>query len=317
MNAFDRHVHEATQQGLTATSLDILQVNTGLRCNNVCAHCHLDSGPGRNEMMDWPTMQTVAKVADHVRPQLVDITGGAPELNPHLRAFIKTLRKQRHAVQVRTNLTVFFEPEMECMPDFYGANGVHVVASMPCHLEQNVRAQRGPGVYDQSIAGIRRLNAEGYGRDPRLPLHLVHNPPGPFLPPAQHVVESDYRRELGERLDLAFTDLYTITNVPIGRFGAQLRREGKETQYCSLLEASFNPCTLPRLMCRHQINVGWDGTLYDCDFNLALRVPVSGGAPTHIDQFDVSSLMNRPIATGTHCFACTAGKGSSCTGALA
>jgi radical SAM/Cys-rich protein len=317
VNDFERQVKEATDHSLTAETLDILQVNVGLRCNNSCTHCHLESGPHRSELMDWPTMEAVIRAADSVRPDLLDITGGAPELNPHLRDFVRSLRGRGHPVQVRTNLTVFFEPGMEGMPEFYGANGVHVVASMPCHSEEVVCAQRGPGVFKRSVEGIRRLNALGYGHDPHLPLHLVHNPGGPVLPRAQDALEPEYRRKLAGRFDLAFTDLYTITNAPIGRFGAELRREGKDLQYRRLLEDSFNPNTVTRLMCRHQINVGWDGTLYDCDFNSALGLPVTEAAPAHVRDFSASSLLNRQIMTGVHCFACTAGSGSSCTGALA
>jgi len=220
-------------------------------------------------------------------------------------------------VQVRTNLTVLLEPGMETLPEWLREHQVQLVASLPCYLEQNVRAQRGERTYEKSIEAIKRLNALGYGSDPRLPLNLVYNPGGPFLPPEQSTLEADYRRELGSRFDITFSHLLTITNVPIGRFRAELRRQNQEQEYLQLLRAAFNPLTVEGLMCRHQISVGWDGTLFDCDFNLALGYAVDHGAPDHIRSFDPDALKTRRIVTGEHCFSCTAGHGSSCGGALA
>jgi radical SAM/Cys-rich protein len=267
-------------------------------------------------MMEWPTMQLVLEVARSLGCQLIDLTGGAPELNHHFRRFVDALCKDGHAVQVRTNLTLLSEPQWREIPEFFRAHQVQLVASLPCYLEENVRAQRGKGVYEKGIEAIRRLNALGYGSEPNLPLNLVYNPGGPFLPPPQSALEDDYRRELRSRFGISFTHLFTITNMPLGRFRAELSRQNLEQDYLHLLRESFNQQTVAGLMCRHQISVGWDGTLYDCDFNLALGLPVNHGAPDHVQSFRPSALMKRRIVTGEHCFACTAGSGSSCGGAL-
>jgi radical SAM/Cys-rich protein len=261
-------------------------------------------------------MERVLKAAEEIQVHLVDLTGGAPELNPHFRRFLMALRERRYSVQVRTNLTVLLESGLEDLPDFFRDHQIQLVASMPCYLEENVCSQRGKGVYEKSIAAIQRLNALGYGRQPDLPLNLVYNPGGPFLPPSQVALEEDYRRELRERFGISFTRLLTITNMPLGRFQKELRRQKQEEQYLQLLRESFNPQTVPGLMCRHQLSVGWDGTLYDCDFNLALGLPVNHGAPDHIRSFRVPDLRSRRVVTGEHCFACAAGSGSSCAGAL-
>jgi radical SAM/Cys-rich protein len=317
MNAFEKSIAAMGEDGLYNHGLEVLQVNVGIKCNQECSHCHLEASPERREMMSWPIMEKVLEAAVEVRPRLVDLTGGAPELNPHFRHFVAALRKQGHSVQVRTNLTVFLEPGMEDLPRFFQEHQVSLVASLPCYLPENVCAQRGEGVYRQSIEAIRTLNRLGYGSRPDLPLNLVYNPGGPFLPPSQSALEEDYRRELGSRFAIAFTRLLTITNVPLGRFRNELRRQKQESEYLRLLRDSFNPRTVPALMCRHQVSVGWDGTLYDCDFNLALGLPVNHGAPDHILSFKPQELKSRRIVTGDHCFACAAGAGSSCGGALA
>ena len=316
MNEFDRRVIEAIGGVLHGSAIAVMQVNVGFVCNQECVHCHVAASPRRTEVMPWSTMDMILEAARTIRCRLVDITGGAPELNPHLRKFIEVLRVEAFCVQVRTNLTVLLEPTMEGMIEFYKDHGVHLVASLPCYLESNVRAQRGMGVYEKSIEAIRRLNAAGYGSTPALPLHLVYNPIGPYLPPNQVSLEAEYRRELRERFGIMFTRLFTLTNMPVGRFRAELRREKREDDYLRLLRESFNADTLEGLMCRHQINVNWDGTLYDCDFNLALRWPVDHGAPSHIRDFNPAVLAKRRILTGEHCFGCTAGCGSSCGGAL-
>jgi len=267
--------------------------------------------------MEWQTMELVLAAARTVEPDLVDLTGGAPELNPDFCRFVEALRAAGHRVQVRTNLTVLHEPGMETLPEWLHEHEVQLVASLPCYLEENVRAQRGAHVYEKSIEAIRRLNALGYGTARELPLNLVYNPGGPFLPPEQSELEADYRRELGSRFGITFSRLLTITNMPIGRFQAELRRQGGAREYLKLLQESFNPGTLEGLMCRHQISVGWDGMLYDCDFNLALELSIDHGAPDHIRRFEPSRLRTRRIVTGEHCFGCTAGCGSSCAGVLA
>lgn len=316
MNDFEKQIDRAGGNGLRCFDIEILQVNLGLKCNQKCHHCHLEAPPQRMEMMDWSTVERVLEAAKEIKCQLVDLTGGAPELNPHFPQLVICLRQGGHPVQVRTNLTVLQEPGMQDMPEFFRDHQIQLAASLPCYLEENVCAQRGKGVYEKSIAAIRRLNNLGYGSDSGLPLNLVYNPGGPFLPPPQAALEADYRRELKERFGIAFTRLLTITNMPLGRFRAQLAREDQEESYMHLLRTSFNPQTVPGLMCRHQISVGWDGTLYDCDFNMALGLPVNHGAPDHIRSFRLTDLMMRRIVTGDHCFACTAGAGSSCGGAL-
>ena len=261
--------------------------------------------------------ERVIELAEGNKPGMIDLTGGAPELNPHFRRFVQRLRHRGLPVQVRTNLTAMIEPGTEDLPEFLREHGVDLVASLPCYLEENVRAQRGAEVYEKSVRVIRRLNDMGYGSDSGPMLNLVYNPGGAFLPPDQIQLEADYRRELNQRFGIVFTRLITITNMPIGRFLAQLRKAHEEMKYISLLSKSFNPNTLQGLMCRHQISIGWDGRVFDCDFNLAIGKPVNHGAPDHIESFDQSALKKRRIVTGDHCFGCTAGCGSSCRGALA
>jgi radical SAM/Cys-rich protein len=261
-------------------------------------------------------MEMAVDAAQQAECDLVDVTGGAPELHPDFREFVEALREAHLPVQVRTNLTVLLEPGMGDLPGFLAGHGVRLVASLPCYLEENVCAQRGEGVHEGSIKVIHRLNEEGYGVRPELQLDLVYNPRGPSLPPSQSELEEDYRRELGDGFGIVFSSLLTITNMPLGRFRAELRRQNGEERYRRLLMDAFNADTVDGLMCRHQVSVGWDGTLYDCDFNLALGWPVDHGVPGHISRFASEALSTRRIVTGEHCFGCTAGYGSSCAGAL-
>jgi radical SAM/Cys-rich protein len=316
MNNFEKQIIEIGNKGLHSLKVKTLQVNLGLRCNQQCNHCHLEASPQRKEMMEWPTMRLVLEAARSVRCELVDLTGGAPELNPSFRRFIGALRQEGLSVQVRTNLTVLLEPDMDTMPEFLRDHRVRLVASMPCYMEENVRAQRGAGVYEKSVEAIKWLNGLGYGYESSLCLNLVYNPGGPFLPPPQSTLEEDYRRELDKRFGIRFTRLLTITNMPLGRFRKELNCQNQEQSYLELLRKSFNPLTVQGLMCRHQITVGWEGTLYDCDFNAALGLAVNHGAPDHIKFFKAEDLRTRRIVTGEHCFGCTAGSGSSCGGAL-
>ncbi|NOY86971.1 MAG: radical SAM/Cys-rich domain protein [Deltaproteobacteria bacterium] len=316
MNEFELRASGDQFQGLFATGIDVIQVNVGLMCNQSCLHCHLECSPRRAEVMDWPVMERVLDVAGQAKPRLMDITGGAPELNPHIRRFIFALRNGGHKVQVRTNLTAFLEPGLEGLAEAFREMDVQLVASMPCYLEENVCAQRGPGVYGKSVKAIRMLNSMGYGVDPDAQLNLVYNPGGAFLPGDQTALENAYRRELGEKFGIRFSRLLTITNMPIGRFLDNLRAKRKDAEYMELLRRSFNPWTLGGLMCRYQISVCWDGSLYDCDFNLALGYSMNHGAPDHIDKFDLTAVSGRRIVTGVHCYGCTAGGGSSCGGAL-
>lgn len=316
-NEFDRRVEAACGGPLHARSIDTMQVNIGLTCDLACRHCHVESSPKRTEQMDWETMLLVLQAAKRAEARTLDITGGAPEMNRNLRRFVAIARFMDLEVIVRTNLTIMLRDGHTDMPEFYRRHRVHLIASLPCYLPENVNRQRGVRVYEKSVEVIRRLNAVGYGIRPDLTLTLVYNPLEPALPPEQTRLERDYRRELQRRFGIRFTRLYTITNVPIGRFLHDLRRSGREERYLQLLRESFNPRTLDGLMCRGQIHVSWDGTLHDCDFNYALHIAVEHGAPRHIRDFDPVALARRRIVTGTHCFACTAGCGSSCGGALA
>jgi radical SAM/Cys-rich protein len=300
-----------------ASGIRVLQANVGLKCNLSCHHCHLECGPDRQESMPWSVMASVLSTADKVGPEMVDITGGAPELHPRIRDFIGALRRNGHEVQFRTNLTVMSEPGLEDMPDFLKTHNARLVASLPFYLEEKVSRQRGRGVFEKSVEMLTKLNALGYGKSPDLQLKLVYNPVGPFLPPNQCELEKDYRRELGRCFGITFTGLLTITNMPLGRFWESLKRDRKDGEYTRLLYEGFNCQTVDKLMCRHQISIGWDGTLYDCDFNLALNLPVHGGLAHNIEHFDSVRYAARKIRTGDHCFGCTAGFGSSCGGALA
>ena len=314
---FQRRVESATGDSLTARAIDTIQVNIGLTCDLACRHCHVESSPNRSEQMDWPTMLLVLHAARRANAKTLDITGGAPEMNPHLRQFITVARCRDLDVMVRTNLTIMLREGFEDFPRFYAENGVHLVASLPCYLPTNVDRQRGRHVYEKSVEVIRRLNDMGYGTDPRLLLDLVYNPLGPSLPPNQQRLEEDYRRELDERFGIKFTRLIAITNMPIGRFLSDLRRDGQDERYLQLLRESFNPATVDCLMCRYQVHVSWDGRLHDCDFNYALRMGTTTLRARHIRDFDPRAFADREIATGPHCFGCTAGHGSSCGGALA
>jgi radical SAM/Cys-rich protein len=333
-NRFDRAVEAATGSPLHASDIQTFQVNVGLRCNLACRHCHVESGPKRTEEMSWETMALVLRAALLAGARTIDITGGAPEMNPNFRRFVGAARSQGHEVVVRTNLTIALEDGYQDLPEFYRAQRVHLVASLPCYLAVNVDRQRGRHVYAESIEVIRRLNAVGFGIEADLPLDLVYNPGGPSLPPPQDALEAEYRRELDRQFGLRFTRLYTITNMPIGRFQHDLDRSGKGDAYKATLQHAFNPATIDPLMCRHQVHISHDGTLSDCDFNAALKLGVNADRPprgrpasnatpvaTHIrDLADADSLdrfARRSVATGEHCFACTAGCGSSCGGALA
>jgi len=316
VNDFDRRIQRELGCDMKGLTLDTVQVNIGLRCNLACHHCHVESSPSRREEMTWETMQDVLDAARRAGASTLDITGGAPEMHPHFREFVVAAGRQSLRVMVRTNLTIMLQPDHADLPQFLAEQRVHLIASLPCYLETNVDKQRGRHVYRDSIDVIRRLNAVGYGSHPRLQLDLVYNPGGPSLPPPQQKLEDAYRSELLKRFGIRFNRLYTIANMPIGRFLHDLVRDGRAEDYDRLLRESFNPATLERLMCRHQLHVGWDGTLFDCDFNFAIGLPVNGPR-RHVREFDPVEFLERRVATGEHCFGCTAGCGSSCTGALA
>ena len=316
MNEFERRVGNELDAELSTEIIEVIQVNIGLLCNQQCAHCHLEAAPDRKEIMEWTVMASILELVKEVRPKLVDITGGAPELNFNIRRFVIELRKIGTTVQLRTNLTVLLEPGMEDLPSFFRDNEVKLVASMPCYLEENVCAQRGTGIYEKSTEALNKLNSLGYGIESGLTLDLVYNPGGPVLPPDQSSLEKDYKRELDDRFGIKFNNLYVITNMPLGKFLGVLEVEGRAKEYRKLLSDSFNPDTLSGLMCKKQISIGWDGKIYDCDFNLALGLGVHSEVPGNISDFSGNGWVPRKIITGEHCFGCTAGFGSSCGGSL-
>jgi radical SAM/Cys-rich protein len=294
----------------------VLQLNLGKLCNQTCVHCHVGAGPARTELMSREVADRVLAWIHEQRPPVVDLTGGAPELCPEFRRIVAVARSAGAHVMVRTNLTVFFEPGHEDLPEFFRDHGVEVIASLPCYGPDNVDFQRGDGTYDKSVRALKRLNGIGYGKEPELPLALVYNPVGPTLPPDQASLEADYRRELRARHGIEFTRLICIANLPITRFEAFLARTGSLETYRDLLARSFNAATVESLMCRTTINVGYQGDLFDCDFNQMLDLPVSGGSRRFLWDIAPEELEGNRVATGPHCFGCTAGQGSSCGGAL-
>ncbi len=301
------------QQGpLTARGIKVLQVNMGYRCNMACRHCHVAAGPGRTEAMEQKTVDAVLSALLANPIDTLDITGGAPELSPHFRALVGEARKAGKRVICRTNLTIFSEPGMEDIPEFYKDRGVELIASLPCYLEENVAAVRGNDAFKKSIDALRRLNSLGFGDGPEgKPLSLVYNPGGAFLPPSQCALEADYKRELKCRYGVSFTRLYAFTNMPIGRFRDSLVASGTFDQYRDMLSSAFNPQTLDNIMCRGLVSVGWDGRLFDCDFNQVLGLGVDPDIPQHIRDFDYDAFAHRRITVDDHCFGCTAGQGST------
>ncbi len=319
MIEFKDKLHQVGHAPLRAVALDTLQINVGKFCNQTCRHCHVDAGPTRTEVMTRETAELVVGVLRRHPIPKVDITGGAPELNPNFEYLVREARSLDRPVHVmdRSNLTVFYEKGKGHLPEFLAEHQVEVIASLPCYTEANVDAQRGLGVFNKSIEALRWLNRLGYGRpDSGLILNLVYNPLGASLPPPQETLEKDYRHQLRKGFGIEFNRLYTITNMPISRFLNDLNRQGTYERYMELLFEKFNPSTVDGVMCRSLISVGWDGKLYDCDFNQMLELPVNHGLPRHIRDFDYFLLGRREILTGNHCFGCTAGSGSSCSGAL-
>jgi radical SAM/Cys-rich protein len=310
-NEFEARVSENGDSSLLGLELKALTVSVTLRCNQACSHCHVNSSPSRHEAMDAGTMEQVERVASEIRPDIVDITGGAPELNPLLPDFLRSLRAEGHRVQLRTNLTVLAEPEYAPLADLYAALGVELLASMPCYTERNVDRVRGRGARDGSVGALRRLNELGYGAGDGPRLDLMYNPVGTTLPEPQNSLEAVFREELFERFGIVFTRLLTMTNMPVGRFRDQLIADGAYDRYIHALREAFNPEVVPLLQCRHGIEVGWDGRLYDCDFNLGAGRPVARSAPGMVREFDAVALATRRIPHSTHCFGCTAGAGSS------
>ncbi len=315
---FEQKIKETGLFPIRSDDVSVLQVNVGKVCNLSCKHCHVNAGPNRTELMSRETLACCLEVlagADSIKT--LDITGGAPELNPHLPWFIWEATSIGRKVMVRTNLTVLEQDQNMYLAGFYASQGVEVVASLPYYQGKNTDRQRGQGVFDASIRVLKRLNELGYGQaGTHLQLNLVYNPGGAFLPPDQQTIEADYRRELSHRYGIVFNQLYTMTNVPLGRFLVFLQHSGNSARYIERLAGAFNPAAANRVMCRNQVSVGWDGRLYDCDFNQILGLVCSPDVPGHINDFDIKVLQNRRIVVANHCYACTAGAGSSCGGSI-
>lgn len=296
-------------------ALETLQVNLGYLCNLSCVHCHVNAGPHRTEQMDRETIDALLALLDRAAIHTLDLTGGAPELNPHFRYLVREARALDVHVIDRCNLTVLLEPGQEDLADFLAEQQVEICASLPCYVQENVEAQRGKGVYDASIQALQQLNALGYGAE-RI-LNLAYNPVGPVLPPPQEALEAEYRRELKDRFGIRFNHLMTITNMPISRFGSVLLAQGQYTEYMHLLRENFSQSNMETLMCRRLLSVDWQGFLYDCDFNQMLDLPLlASDRRRHIRDLLSTLTLDEPIITGEHCYGCAAGQGSSCGGAL-
>lgn len=314
MNLFQEKLHSHGVP-LSRGRFETLQINVGRKCNQTCTHCHVDAGPTRTEMMSEEVAHKVGAWIREHRPQTVDITGGAPELSEFFRYFVETSRSIGAHVIDRNNLTIIETKSHADLPEYLAKHEVEVVASLPCYVEDNVDSQRGDGVFQKSIRALKKLNAVGYGT--RLPLTLVYNPIGAKLPPDQVELEADYKAELHARYGIVFTRLFAITNLPIARFAVDLRENNQWDFYMELLANSFNPGTVEGLMCRSTINIGYDGEVFDCDFNQMLRMQQRiHGKPLFLWDITPESMASQPILTANHCFGCTAGAGSSCTGAL-
>jgi len=299
--------------------LDTLQVNVGYRCNQSCVHCHVNAGPKRTEEMDAETARTVVRFLDASAVSTLDITGGAPELNAQFRYLVREARARDLRVMDRCNLTILEEPGQEDLAGFLAEQRVDVIASLPCYLEENVDRQRGKGVFEASIRGLRRLNALGYGKPGSgLSLELVYNPQGPTLPPAQDALETGYKDALMERYGVVFNRLFTLANMPVGRFGSTLVSRGELDEYLDLLRGAHREDNVPNVMCRSLLSIDWRGYAYDCDFNQMLGLPMrlNGSPRAHLAELMDVDIEGRPIAVRDHCYGCTAGQGSSCGGAL-
>ena len=317
---FSKKVAEGGAGPLLASGIDVLQINIGYTCNLLCRHCHVNAGPDRKEMMTRATMLECLNALASNTINTVDITGGAPEMHPELRWLIESIRAHSADIKilVRSNLTLLTGNEKyRDLAEFFKKQGVTLIASLPCYVKADVDHVRGAGVFDRSIKSLQLLNSLGYGKEESdLELNLVFNPEGPSLPAEQQKLEMEYRKRLLEEHGILFSHLYTITNMPISRFLNDLLENGRYSEYMKLLAENFNPLAVQNLMCKTTLSVGWDGTLYDCDFNQMLQLPLSRPAPQHISEFNREGLRNRRITLGQHCYGCTAGAGSSCQGSL-
>jgi len=315
MNSFEAKL-STHGLALRRARLQTLQINVGRKCNQACRHCHVDAGPWRTEMVGQNVARRVGEWIRQYQPEIVYLTGGAPELSEFFRFFVETACGAGSHVIDRCNLTIIEEPGYEDLPTYLAGRQVEVIASLPCYTTKNVARQRGAGVFEKSISALRKLNGVGYGT--RLPLNLVYNPVGPKLPAPQAELEADYKEVLGREFGIIFNHLYTVTNQPIARFAEDLRRQGQAEAYMSLLANSFNSATVESLMCRTTLSVGWMGEVYDCDFNQMLGMQMQNPNRSGLYLWDVTPeiLEGWPVRTGGHCLACTAGCGSSCGGAL-
>lgn len=313
---FDSALKASSIFPLVSSGITNFQVNMGQVCNQACRHCHAEAGPQRRESMPDGIIDACLGVLKNGRYPVVDITGGAPEMNPGYRRFVLECAALGLKVKTRSNLTILLEKGNEDLPRFYADNNVEVIASLPYFLEATVDRQRGKGIFSASIEALKRLNEAGYGMEGGLTLNLVFNPCGAYLPPPQKSIEADFRKELMKRHGIMFSNLFTITNMPIGRFLKFLKDSGNLSKYFSRLASSYNPAAAANVMCRNTLSVGWDGALYDCDFNQMLGLKCGYGAPQDIADFDPEKLDRRTIVTGAHCYGCTAGAGSSCTGSV-
>ncbi len=313
---FDRTLEKHGLSRLAADRVETVQVNVGKLCNQTCKHCHVDAGPHQTEAnMSKATFDLCLQAIRRVGAPVVDITGGAPELNPHFRWFVQRVRALGCDVIDRCNLTVLTLRSQRDLADFLAHHQVRIIASLPYFQKRETEAQRGEGVFEESIEGLHKLNALGYGKPGAgLRLDLVYNPTGAFLPPDQDSLEADFKRELGQRFGIQFDSLFTITNMPISRYLDFLVRTGNYQRYMNRLVNAFNPAAVEGLMCRSLISIGWDGRIHDCDFNQLMDLEVGFGAPRHLRDFDLGALAKRRIMTGAHCYGCTAGSGSSCGG---
>ena len=314
---FEVKMRAAALDPLRAIGVTVFQINVGKLCNQSCHHCHVDAAPDRKEVMTRETAELCIRALAKTEIPNVDITGGAPELNPNFRWLVEQAVALGRHVTDRCNLSVLLLPAQADLIHFLSQHRVEVIASLPYFREAQTDAQRGAGVFAKSISALRRLNEWGYGQPGSgLVLNLVHNPVGAFLPPKQQAIEAQFRRELGRRHGVVFNGLYTITNMPIGRFLEFLLASGNYDGYMQRLVNAFNPAAAAGVMCRYTISVGWDGTLYDCDFNQMLALPLGFGSPQHVRDFDAAVLYERRIGTRNHCYGCTAGAGSSCGGSI-
>lgn len=315
--AFESKIQEMGMEALKPVGIDVFQINVGKMCNQVCKHCHVDAGPDRKEIMTRETMQQILDAMEGVPVKTVDLTGGAPEMNPDFRWFVEQLSERGVEIIVRCNLTIILaNPKYHDLPEFFKKHKINVVSSLPSFTARRTDAQRGDGVFNKSIEALKMLNEVGYGKEGSgLKLDLVYNPSGAYLPDDQAVLQNEFKTRLREGFNIEFNELYAITNLPVSRFLDYLLNSGNYEEYMNELANAFNPVAAEGVMCRNMISIGWDGFLYDCDFNQMLDLKLNHGAPDHIKDFDWDKVLNREIIINQHCYGCTAGAGSSCGGA--